>query len=231
MTEFAQNIFYAFVTELFFILLSIFLREDKKKVVAVLIFGTLLSGFIGYGGLAFDKTPSNNESYEGISATPPEHMEVVVIPTETTVIFPTPTTLIAPIIFPTQELPLNITGVWDLNFTYNGYTNSNAVFTNRTSTETWSVNLRQSGTNVNGELLSVNSNYVDSCVSASIEGSVDRSNLRLFIHFNGTCCPNEIARIDGTVENDAIFTGSYQPAKTPSGTCTLSTGEVTGIKQ
>lgn len=138
-----------------------------------------------------------------------------------------PTTTATPAIAPTQKTFSNITGTWDLNFNYIGYTNSEGVFKERLATENWAVNLWQSGNIVTGELLSVNSNYVDSCMNARIEGSIKQTNLSLLVYFNGSCCPDEIAKIEGIIQNNK-FIGNYQPAKTPSGTCALSTGEVTG---
>ncbi len=144
---------------------------------------------------------------------------------------PINTSLPSPTSIPTQEPHFNISGVWDLNFEYKGYTNSSGVFKERKSTETWSINLVQSENNLNGELISVNSKYVDSCINAVIDGAITEDKVTLFIRFNGSCCPNEIARIDGVIEGTSIITGEYQPAKTPSGTCTLSTGTVIGAKQ
>ncbi len=128
---------------------------------------------------------------------------------------------------PPPNQDADISGIWDLDFSYYGYTDSYGNFTNRSATENWSISLQQSGNNLTGELLSVNSNYVDSCMNARIEGSISQSDLSLLVYFNGSCCPDEIAKIEGIIQNNK-FIGNYQPAKTPSGTCTLSTGDVTG---
>jgi len=144
---------------------------------------------------------------------------------------PTPITaeiLFTPTVAPTKH-NLDLTGTWDMNFSYYGYTNSNGVFANRSATENWSVNLQQFGNNLTGEILSVNSNYSDTCINGTIEGSINNSEFSLLVYFHGSCCPNEIARIDGRVENNSM-TGIYQPHKIPSGTCTLSTGDMIGTR-
>lgn len=45
-----RNLFWAFLSELLFVILAIILKEDKSKVVTVLIIGTLISGAVGFGG-------------------------------------------------------------------------------------------------------------------------------------------------------------------------------------
>lgn len=48
MEDFGRNIFWAFFTELQFIMLAIILREDKRKVIIVLTVGTLVAGCVGF---------------------------------------------------------------------------------------------------------------------------------------------------------------------------------------
>lgn len=48
MEELGRNIFWAFFSEILFFILAIILKEDKRKVVIVLIVGTLISGAIGF---------------------------------------------------------------------------------------------------------------------------------------------------------------------------------------
>lgn len=136
--------------------------------------------------------------------------------------------LFTPTVAPTNH-SLDLTGIWDMNFSYYGYTNSNGVFENRSATENWSINLQQFGNNLTGEILSVNSKYTDTCINGTIEGTINNSEFSLLVYFHGSCCPNEIVRIDGRVENNNM-TGIYQPHKIPSGTCTLSTGDMIGTR-
>ncbi len=133
----------------------------------------------------------------------------------------------------TQSPFFDLTGVWNLDLEYEGYTNSSGIYKERDTPvlEKWVINLLQSDNTLSGELVSVNSKYVDSCVNASIDGSIKDTQVTMFVHFNGSCCPGEIARIDGHIQSNIFFSGGYQPAKTPSGTCTISTGLVAGIKQ
>lgn len=177
------------------------------------IFGKNLPDFFGPKDASLTSTPF----IEAIRTTSPTSMAT--------------NTLISVSTLPaTQEPHFNLTGIWDLSFDYKGYTNSKGVFKERISTEAWEVNLLQSGDNITGELLSVNSKYVDSCINAKIDGTINDNKITLFIRFNGSCCPDEIARIDGSINRNTIIIGQYQPAKTPSGTCTLSTGDVIGTK-
>lgn len=66
-----RNLFWAFLSELAFVILAIFLKEDKSKVVMVLIIGTFISGIVGFGGSIIGKLanisiptfePANNSS-------------------------------------------------------------------------------------------------------------------------------------------------------------------------
>lgn len=67
-----RNIFWSFFTELLFVILAIALKEDKRKVVVVLIVGTLIAGTIGFGGalisgltnisFSFPETSNNSPS-------------------------------------------------------------------------------------------------------------------------------------------------------------------------
>lgn len=53
MYELERNIFWAIFTELFFVILAIILKEDNRKMIIVLIFGTVLAGIIGFGKSIF----------------------------------------------------------------------------------------------------------------------------------------------------------------------------------
>lgn len=48
-TELGRSFFYFFIGELGSILLAIFLKEDKRLMVLTLVFGSVISGYIGFG--------------------------------------------------------------------------------------------------------------------------------------------------------------------------------------
>lgn len=48
MDDLGRNIFWAIFTELLFVVLAIVLKDDKRKMVTVLVIGTLLAGIIGF---------------------------------------------------------------------------------------------------------------------------------------------------------------------------------------
>jgi len=49
MTELARNIFWSLLTEIIFVGLAVILRDDKRKMVSLLLVGTILAGVIGFG--------------------------------------------------------------------------------------------------------------------------------------------------------------------------------------
>jgi hypothetical protein len=53
MSEFVQNIFYAFVAEVFVVLTAWLVKEDKRRQVIVLVFGTSIAGANGFGPIIF----------------------------------------------------------------------------------------------------------------------------------------------------------------------------------
>lgn len=94
MSEFWQNIFYAFVAELFVILTAWLVKEDKRKQVLVLGFGTAIAGIIGFGpDIIQTLSPP-------ITTTPvmPKSMPTVISPQSTNI---TPRTVTQEIVLPT----------------------------------------------------------------------------------------------------------------------------------
>ena len=64
MDDLGRNIFWAFFTELLFVILAIVLKDDKRKVVTVLVFGTLIAGSVW-----FFLPPSNTVSDDTVNNT------------------------------------------------------------------------------------------------------------------------------------------------------------------
>ena len=134
------------------------------------------------------------------------------------------------------DTPVDITGVWNMQLDFRGYTNSEGVFTERLESEQWTIDLSQFGNAVSGTLLDVTSNHNNSCRKANMGGSVTDNHLDLTVRFTGNslldCCSKESVRIAGTLNsNGRSFDGTYEPVQVPSNNCTLSSGTVTGRKQ
>lgn len=62
MFELGRNIFWALFSELFFVILALFLKDDKRKMIAILFLGTVFSGFIWFWGIMFSPSPSTASS-------------------------------------------------------------------------------------------------------------------------------------------------------------------------
>ena len=49
LSDLGRNLFYAFIAELLVAVIALLVREDKKKVIVVLLVGTIIAGSIGFG--------------------------------------------------------------------------------------------------------------------------------------------------------------------------------------
>lgn len=61
MDEIGRNIFWAILSELFFVFLAIILKENKQKSILVLVAGTIISGIVGFWSLLF--SPNSYDAY------------------------------------------------------------------------------------------------------------------------------------------------------------------------
>jgi hypothetical protein len=62
MIDIGRNLFYALLTELIVVIIAIFAKDDKKKVLTILGIGTLLAGFFGFGSQIIESIPKLSPS-------------------------------------------------------------------------------------------------------------------------------------------------------------------------
>lgn len=63
MFELGRNIFWALFSELFFVILAVFLRDDKRRMIVVLFLGSVFSGIIWVLGAMFSPSSSASSDF------------------------------------------------------------------------------------------------------------------------------------------------------------------------
>jgi hypothetical protein len=127
--------------------------------------------------------------------------------------------------------PLN--GTWDLTVTTDSRVYDSRETEDLDATIHWVISLRTSGNDVEGDLIaSISDDIGGLCDQGSIEGKMDGDDVQLNLTFAGKdCCYLEESSYTLRFAGPNNLRGAVRPKKTPTGSCSLWSGEVTGVKR